>query len=365
MKAALISLGSVSSKWTLQAMNNFFESVDDLDIRKIEINFASKNPTVLYDGKPMQAYDCIYAKGSFRYAQLLRSITTFYKEGKTFMPIKAEAFTIVHDKLLTQLELQKNGIPMPKTYLSSTPMAAKKILEKINYPIIMKFPQGTQGKGVMFADSFASASSMLDALTALKQPFLIQEYIETDETDTRAFVIGDKVVAGMKRKAINGEKRANIHVGATGESCELDAYTKKIAVQTARVLGADICAVDILESVKGPLVIEANLSPGLQGITKVTKVNIAEKIASYLARKTKEMMESQKVSGASDILKEIGVKEEGAAKKIITNPDFRGNRILLPEIATQITKFDDKDHLEFEIEKGKINIKKIDIEDIK
>lgn len=362
MKAALISLGSVSSKWTLQAMKNYFESVDDIDIRKIEINFAEKNPVVLYDGEPMKAYDCIYAKGSFRYAQLLRSITTFYREDPTYMPIKATAFSIVHDKLITQLKLQENKIPMPKTYLSSTPMAAKKILEKVNYPIIMKFPQGTQGKGVMFADSFASASSMLDALIALKQPFLIQEYIETGETDTRAFVIGDKVVAGMKRKAVNGEKRANIHAGATGETAELDAYTKKIAVRTAKVLGADICAVDILESVKGPLVIEANLSPGLQGITKVTKVNIADKIAAYLAKRTKEMLANKKTYGASDILEEIEVKENGKKKKMITNPDFRGNRILLPELATQITKFDDKDDLEFEMENGKLKIKKIDIE---
>ena len=132
MKAALISLGSVSSKWTLQAMKNYFEQVDDIDIRKIEINFAEKNPVILYDGKPLKAYDCVYAKGSFRYAQLLRSITTFYREDPTYMPIKATAFSIVHDKLLTQLKLQENKIPMPKTYLSSTPMAAKKILEKIN-----------------------------------------------------------------------------------------------------------------------------------------------------------------------------------------------------------------------------------------
>ena len=129
MKAALISLGSVSSRWTLQAMKNYFETVDNIDLRKIEINFAAKTPAVLYDGKPMKAYDCIYAKGSFRYAQLLRSITTFYRLDPTFMPIRADAFTMVHDKLLTQLKLQENNIPMPKTYLSSTPMAAKKILD--------------------------------------------------------------------------------------------------------------------------------------------------------------------------------------------------------------------------------------------
>ena len=88
----------------------------------------------------------------------------------------------------------------------------------MKYPIVLKFPHGTQGKGVMFAESFAAASSMLDALIALKQPFLIQEYIETGGVDVRAFVVGDKVVASMKRKAVRGEMRANIHAGGTGES---------------------------------------------------------------------------------------------------------------------------------------------------
>jgi ribosomal protein S6--L-glutamate ligase len=259
ISAALISLGSKSSKWTAKAMKNYFRTVDELDIRDIEVTLGPKKAVVLYQGKPIEKYDCIFAKGSFRYAPLLSAITSILSR-ESYMPIGSEAFSIVHDKLLTQIVLQQNGIPMPATYLAATADAAKKILEKMNYPIIMKFPQGTQGKGVMFADSFASANSMMDALTALRQPFLIQEYVETEGADLRVIVVGDRVVAAMERKAEVGEKRANIHAGGKGKAIKVDPVTSKIAVKAAKVLGADVCAIDILEGHKGPLVIEANIS---------------------------------------------------------------------------------------------------------
>src|SRR3989338_6954154 len=170
MKAAVISLGSVSSQWTIEAMKQYFDSVDNIDLKKIEVDLST-NTEVLYDGKPLGKYDCIYAKGSFRYAQTLRAVTgIFYPT--TYMPIMAGAFSIGHDKLITQLFLQKHKIAMPTTYLASSPEAAKKILDKVNYPIIFKFPAGTGGKGGMFAESFPAASSLMDALESLRQPFI-------------------------------------------------------------------------------------------------------------------------------------------------------------------------------------------------
>ena len=174
MKAAVISLGSKSSIWTIEAMKKYFKEVDNLNLKDIEINFSGKKSAVLYLGKPIEKYDCILAKGSFRYAPLLRSLTNLLRK-ETYLPISGSAFSIGHDKLLTQLSLQKHKIPLTRTYLAATTLAAKQILERVNYPIIMKFPQGTQGKGVLFADSFPSSSSMLEALTSLNPPFLIQE----------------------------------------------------------------------------------------------------------------------------------------------------------------------------------------------
>jgi ribosomal protein S6--L-glutamate ligase len=201
MKAAIISLGSTSSKWIAEAMSKYFDEVEDIDIREIEVNLGSKEHKVLYKGEPLGDYDCVYGKSSFRYAGILNAITSLlYK--KSYMPIKQEAFSIVHDKLLTHLDLQKHNIPMPVTYLSSTISAARNILKKVNYPIIMKFPQGTQGKGVMVADSYAASSSILDALHSLKQPFIIQEYIETEGTDIRTIVVGERVVAAYESATI-------------------------------------------------------------------------------------------------------------------------------------------------------------------
>src|SRR3989338_7878891 len=166
MKAALMSLGSTSSQMILEAMKKYFDEVEGIDIRNVEVMLSSKSLSVLYNGNQMGKYDCIYAKGSFRYTPLLRSITTAFYD-TTYMPIKPNTFTIGQDKLLTHLALQYYKIPMPDTYVVSSIVAAKKLLGQINYPIIIKFPHGTQGKGVMFAESFAAASSLLDAIETL------------------------------------------------------------------------------------------------------------------------------------------------------------------------------------------------------
>lgn len=361
LKAAIISLGSESSEWTVNAMKKYFEEVDDIDIRKIEINISGRAAEILYEGKPLKEFDCVYVKGSFRYAQLLQTLTSLL-EKKCFMPISADAFTIAHDKLLTHLELQKSNIPMPKTYVSATVGAAKKILEKINFPVMMKFPHGTGGKGVMFADSYASASSLLDALATLRQPFIIQEFIETGGTDIRAIVVGNKVVASMRRKASSMEARANFHSGGTGEPVELDALTKKIAVDVARAIRSEICAVDILESVKGPLIVEANISPGLQLISSTTKIDVADNIAKFLYDRTTEMKLKRHGVEATRMIKNIEHDKNGEnAKQIITTLNFRGDCVLLPEMITKASKLTLNDDYEITAEPDKITIKKLKI----
>jgi ribosomal protein S6--L-glutamate ligase len=242
---------------------------------------------------------------------------------------------------------------MPKTYLASSTEGAKRILEDVNYPIILKFPSGTQGKGVMIADSIQSALTVLDAMAALKQPVLIQEYIETGGIDTRAIVVGEKVVASMCRESKKGDVRSNIHAGGTGKSCELDIKTKKLAVDAAKVVGAEICGVDILQGIKGPMVIEINLSPGLQGVTKATKIDVADKIASYLYEQSKAFQSK----GASKIMEEAGIKNE-KIKEMITTLDMRGERILLPSAVTTLTRFNDKEEYIMKAEKGSLSISK-------
>ena len=178
MRGAIISLGSVSSQMVGEAMKKYFDEVDMLNIKFLEVRLG-KDSGIFYKGEAIQNYDCIYLKGSFRYANLLRSVSALLEGKVPYMPLPSNSFTIVHNKLLTHLALEQQGIPMPSTFISSTIEEAKELLKRVNYPIVMKFPEGTQGKGVMFADSQSSASSLLDALGILNQPFIIQEFIDT------------------------------------------------------------------------------------------------------------------------------------------------------------------------------------------
>jgi len=360
MRAALICQGSKSSTWTLEAMRKYFDHVDEIKLKDIEISFTGKKEQILYQGKLLEKYDAIYAKGSFKFANVLCALTNMLSK-HSYMPISASSFNIAHDKLLTQLKMHTANIPMPETFLSSTVRSAKAVIKKMNFPIIMKFLKGTQGKGVMFADSRASALSILDALDVLKQPVILQEYIETDGTDIRAIVIGDKVVAAYKRISQTEDKRANFYYDARGEALELDDKTKKIAIAAAKVIEADICAVDILEGATGPLVIEANLSPGLQGITKFTKIDVADEIAKFIYKKAEEFKSVKTQKSSKSIIMNLGIEDsakESHFTEMITNLDFRAERILLPELVCKKLDFNDSEEVVIKFMKNKLIVEK-------
>ncbi|MBT5924960.1 hypothetical protein HOH30_04550, partial [Candidatus Woesearchaeota archaeon] len=203
-----------------------------------------------------------------------------------------------------------------------------------------------------------------DALGALNHPFIIQEYVETGGTDIRAHVVGDKVVAAMRRKSQTEEKRSNIHAGGTGESVQLNRESITIALKTAKALRADICGVDILESPLGPLVIEANISPGLQGISEVSTINIPDQIAQFLYRKTKEVVDKEKKVAAAEVLKDISLNDDSSisiGQEIISDLQFRGERILLPELITKLTGFSDRKEYTIKARKGKVEIEEFEM----
>lgn len=355
MKAAIISLGSKSSVMTHDAMQKYFDVVDMINLKEVEV-ILGRDGGVSYQGKPFPEYDCVYVKGSFRYAQLLGSITSLLEGKIPYLPLPANAFTVVHNKLLTHLVLQQHDIAMPRTYVSPNAETARELLKQVNYPVVMKFPEGTQGKGVMFADSFASASSVLDALGALNQPFIIQEYIETGGEDIRVLVIGDKAVAGMKRKAQKEEKRSNLHAGGCGERVELTREVTNLAIKTSRALGADVCGVDILHGPLGPVVIEANISPGLQGITQASMLDIPNIIAKFFFDKTREIVTKQNVSAGNDVMQELNLNNDAPARELIMPLKFRGERIFLPELVTNMTGFSELHNYKIKAKKGKLEI---------
>lgn len=340
-------------------MNKYFEQVDMLQLKDMEVSFSGDKSEVLYQGEPISRYDCIFAKGSFRYAQLLGSMSAILERG-CYMPIRSTAFSVGHDKLLTQLALHQAGVPMPTTTIVSTVGAAKKLLEKLNFPIILKFPHGTGGKGVIYADSLVVAKGILDALSALRQPFLIQEFIDTGGRDVRAIVLGDRVVAAYQRVSSGRDVRANIHSGGSGEPIELDASTRKLCVKAAQACGADIAGVDLLISHRGPLVLEVNLSPGLQGVTATTKINVAEEIARFLYEQTAQRKDVVSKHNSEEIMKHI-LEEEKEEQQLITGLEFRGNKILLPEIITKLTAFNENADYQFKTKKEYLEITRFEI----
>ncbi|MFW6029950.1 MAG: ATP-grasp domain-containing protein, partial [Halanaerobiales bacterium] len=336
----------------------YFDHSYHINLKKLDIKVTQKGIHLTYHNKSLPPLDCIYIRGSYRYRMFLKAIAEYYKD-KAYMPINSDAFDLVHNKLYTHLVLSQHNIPMPQTYIAPSVKKSKKILKKVKYPIIIKVPNGTQGKGVMFADSFASASSTVDALD-FSEPFLIQEYIETDGRDSRLIVTGNKVVAGMHRHAAKGEKRSNIHAGGTGQAYIASRKVKKIAVNVARVLKSEIVGVDILKTHRGAKVIEANISPGLQGITKATDKNVAGDIAKYLAEKTEKYLEMKQQKEINEVEELINSSDDDFGSGVVINPDLRGNKILLPEFVTNISGFRSYKEVTIKVKEGKVILEKTD-----
>jgi len=356
MKLAIISLAGKSSLNILEQSKKYFDTVEHINIKDVNVQGESKELIVNYKNKPLGDFDCVLIRGSFRYALLQRAIAMALK-GKTYLPLRPTSFTLGHDKLLTLLALQRNNVSIPTTYLAATTEKAKEILEEVNYPIILKIPSGTQGKGVMFADSLESAKTLLDTMEVFKQPYIIQEYIETNATDVRAVVAGKKVIATMRRKANAREVRANIHMGGKGEPYELSYDLEQMAVQSAKAINADVCAVDILETKDKSVVIEVNLSPGLAGIEKATNKNVADKIAKFLYEKTIENSKGKNNTDYKRMMTDLDISKAGE-QEIITNLNIKAGIIKLPDLATKITGFTPDDEVSMILNNGKLEIKK-------
>lgn len=353
LKFGLISLGSKSSKMLLEEAKEFFDEVVDIDIRKIEIN-VDKKTMVLYDGKPLDDYDCLYMKGSYRYASLLYGLSEIYKK-KCFVPIDSNAHTIAHNKFMTHLFFSQNlMLKMPGTYFAAKISETKQFLKTLNYPIVLKFPSGTHGKGVIFTESYQSASSMIDALDIFQQPVLIQDYINI-KSDIRVIVAGDKVIGSMRRIAKSDEVRANAHLGGDAEPYVVTSEIKQMCIEASKMLKAGIVAVDVIESDYGPLILEVNTSPGLQKITEVTKKNIAKEMAKYLYEETKKFREGKDKIKTMDVMNDLGVMEIGS-RDIEAELMVRNGKIILPEFALKMSSFKENEDVVFKISKNRIEI---------
>ncbi len=193
------------------------------------------------------------------------------------------------DKFRSLQLLARKGIPMPLTGFAQSPDNTEDVIRIVGgAPLVIKLLEGTQGKGVILADSQPSAVSIINAFKEMGANILVQEYIqESHGTDIRCFVIGNKVVAAIVRQAKAGEFRANVHQGGRALETKITAQERSIAIAAVKAMGLKIAGVDLVRSKRGPLVLEINSSPGLEGIEKATHVNIAGKIIQYIEANAK------------------------------------------------------------------------------
>jgi ribosomal protein S6--L-glutamate ligase len=199
------------------------------------------------------------------------------------------AITRARDKLRSLQILSRAGIGLPATGFASSPDNTQDLIRMVGgAPLVVKLLEGTQGKGVVLAETSKAAESLIDAFRELEANFLVQQFIkEAGGTDIRAFVIGEKVVAAMQRSAKEGEFRSNLHRGGSASVAKLSTLERTTAVMATRKLGLNVAGVDLLRSNSGPLVMEVNSSPGLEGIEKATGKDIADLTIDFIEKNAK------------------------------------------------------------------------------
>jgi ribosomal protein S6--L-glutamate ligase len=264
------------------------------------MNVAASNPKVHYrGGELLPKFDAVIPRigASITYygTALLRHLEAM----GIYTLNESIAISRSRDKFRSLQLLARKGIPMPLTSFAQSPDDTEDLIRMVGgAPLVIKLLEGTQGKGVILADSHQSAVSIINAFKEMAANILVQEFIEESRgTDIRCFVIGDKVVAAVKRQAKEGDFRANVHQGGTTVKVKLSPQERLIAVRAVKAMGLKVAGVDLIRSHHGPLVLEINSSPGLEGIEKTTHINIAAKIIQYIEKNAKPKSVKQRFQG--------------------------------------------------------------------
>tara|TARA_R110002049_G_scaffold37208_1_gene117528 strand:+ start:88008 stop:88880 length:873 start_codon:yes stop_codon:yes gene_type:complete len=275
-----------STKRLIEAAKQRKHNVEVIDPLKCEIIIEKKNPAVLYKGKPLTNIDAIIPRIGASVTFYGTAVVRQFEMMKVFSTVESQALVRSRDKLRSLQVLSRAGLGMPKTVFSNY---TKDVAEVINYvggaPLVIKLLEGTQGLGVVLAETKNAAESVLEAFNGLQARVIVQEFIkESKGADIRAFVVDGNVVGAMKRQGKEGEFRSNLHRGGSANIIQLTDEEENAALKAAKSLGLGICGVDMLQSARGPLILEVNSSPGLEGIEEATKKDIAKTIIRFIER---------------------------------------------------------------------------------
>ncbi|NCO74021.1 MAG: 30S ribosomal protein S6--L-glutamate ligase [Cyanobacteria bacterium] len=250
------------------------------------MNITSHKPTVVYGGKTLENFDAIIPRiGASKTFYGLAVVRQFEVMG-VFSANESQAISRSRDKLRCVQILAKEGIGLPVTGFAHDTEDIDGLIETVGgAPLVIKLLEGTQGIGVVLAETYQAAKSVIQAFKGLNANILVQEFIkEAGGADIRCFVVGNKVVAAMKRQGPEGDFRSNLHRGGIAEKIKLTPEERSTAIRSAKAMGLRVAGVDLLRSNHGPVVMEVNSSPGLEGIEKASQVDVADKIIDFLEK---------------------------------------------------------------------------------
>ena len=286
-----MNIAILSRNKNLYSTNRLFNAgtkrghrIDVIDYLRCYINIGENQTAIYYDGKKLGRYDAVLPRIGASQTSYGTAIVRQFEMIGDFVINKSDAIKSSRDKLRSLQVLAKHGIDMPITGYASHTMDIHDVIEKVGKtPLIMKLLQGTQGNGMVLAETMKAAESVMNAFKQVDADILIQEFIkESSGVDIRVIVVGKKVVAAMQRVAPEGEFRSNVHRGAATKHINLTPEEEEIAIKSTKVLGLSVAGVDLMRSKRGPLVLEVNSSPGLQGIELLTGADVAGEIISFI-----------------------------------------------------------------------------------
>lgn len=286
MKIAILSRKPTlySTSRLVEACRQRSADVTILDPLQCIVKLSRRRPEVFHNGERVTGLDGVVPRIGASITFFGLAVLRQFEMMGVFAANESQGIARSRDKLRSLQLLSRHDIGIPPTAFARRREDVRAAIRKVGgAPVILKLLEGTQGMGVILAESVKSAESVLDAMSTLRQNILIQAYIEEAEgTDFRAIVVGGKVVAAMSRKAVEGEFRSNVHRGATAAGLTLDPASERTAVKAAEVLGLNIAGVDMIPSKEGPMVLEVNSSPGLEGIERATGVDVAGAMIDFV-----------------------------------------------------------------------------------
>jgi ribosomal protein S6--L-glutamate ligase len=258
--------------------------------KRCYMNIVSSSPSIHYNGHAIWGVNAIIprigASVSFYGAAVVRQFEVM----GVYSVNESVAITRSRDKLRSSQLLSRKGIGLPRTGFANSPGDTDDLLDLVGgAPVVIKLLEGTQGVGVVLAETKKAAESVIEAFRGLKANFMVQEFIkEAGGSDIRCFVIGDKVVASMIRQGKEGEFRSNLHRGGSAKLVKITKEERSTAVRSAQVMGLNVAGVDLLRSARGPVVMEVNSSPGLEGIETATQIDVASMIIEFIEKNARQ-----------------------------------------------------------------------------